>query len=482
MSIPKIAVIGGGVSGLAAAYYLTRSAKGARQDLDVSLFEAGPRLGGTIETEVSEGFVLEKGPDAFLTEKPWALALSKELGLSDEIIGTQNENRRSFIARGSRLLPVPEGFYLIAPVEIRPFLASPLVSWPGKIRMAAECFLPKKPAAGDESIAAFVRRRFGREALDRIAQAMLGGIYTGDPEILSLRATMPRFLDLEQRYGSVTRGLMSEAKKRRSAASAASGPRYSLFSSYRRGMQTLTDALVRALPEGCAKVSCAAKSIAYDPAQRSWSVEFEGGEKESFAAVCITVPAHIAARLLSGPYPALAERLSRIPYESVMTVNLGYKKKQIADPLAGFGFVVPRVENKSVIACSFSSRKFAGRAPAEHVLLRAFAGGAFGRQFFEKDDADALGSIGSELGAWLGITGKPVFSRLKRYRGAMVQYGVGHLDLVSEIRSLASKIPGLHLTGAAYAGAGIPDCVREAESEAKKIITSVTCPNEVAHD
>ncbi len=469
----RIAVIGGGVSGLAVAYFLSQSG-----NRDVALFEGSARLGGTVETERTDGFLLEKGPDAFLTEKPEALALSSALGLENDLIGTRAENRRSFIARGNRLLPVPEGFYLMAPLDTGAFLRSSLVSWPGKLRMASEFFLPKKTSDADESIGAFVRRRFGREALDRIAQAMLGGIYTGDPEHLSLRATMPRFLELEQKYGSVIRGLRAEAGKKEAAA--ASGPRYGLFASYRGGMQTLTDALVRALPEGVAQTSRAAKKIAFDAGKGEWRVDFEDSSSEFFRAVCLALPARRAATLLKENRPLLAEKLSQISYESVMTLNLAYERKHISNPLNGFGFVVPQVEKKTVIACSYSSQKFEGRAPEGRVLLRAFAGGAFGRAQFEKDDAEVLKSVLSELAAWLGISGKPLFTRLKRYPNAMVQYGLGHLQLVSGIRSLVSETPGLHLAGSSYAGAGIPDCVREAESEAKKISTFIH-ENEAFH-
>ena len=473
MPAPRVAIVGGGISGLATAYYLLKLQKEAGKNIEIALYEAQDRLGGTIETENTDGFILEKGPDAFITDKPWALNLSKELGLENELIGTNPTNRRSFIARNGKLLSVPEGFYLVAPIDIGAFLRSPIVSLPGKLRMMAELFLPKKENNSDESIASFVRRRFGREALDRVAQAMLGGIYTGDPEALSLRATMPRFLELEQKYGSVTRGLMIETRHQKAAVSGASGPRYSLFSSFKNGMRTLPETLAKNIPANSIFTKSEVKKISYDKNTQKWALDFQGRNKELFDSVCIASTAKQAAFFLKEEAPKSAEKLSKISYESVATVNLAYKAEQLSHPLNGFGFVTPKIENKAVIACSFSNRKFEGRAPKGYALLRAFVGGAFGRHHFEKNDQEIISQSKSELQEYLGIQGEPVLTRLQRHPKAMVQYAVGHLDLVSEIRVLVSKSKGLFLTGSSYGGAGIPDCIREAESEAKKIFESV---------
>ncbi len=470
MSVPRVAIIGGGVSGLSTAYYLLKLKKSSGKDFEIVLFEAARRLGGTIETEEADGFILEKGPDAFMTDKPWALTLARELGLDEQIMGTCKANQRSFIARGGRLLTMPEGFYLTAPLDIVSFLRSSIVSWPGKFRMMAEPFIPKKNGSEDESLASFVVRRFGREALERVAQPMLGGVYTGDPARLSLRATMPRFFELEQKYGSLTNGLRAAFRGRK--GSAVSGPRYSLFISFKAGTQTFIDALAKTIPPSCFRMSQSIKSIRLAEGSARWSIDLGASGKESFDAVCITSSAKQASGLL-GVDDELTPLLSKISYESVMTINLIYRTGQITHPLDGFGFVVPEVEKKLVIACTFSNRKFEGRAPAGYVLLRAFVGGAFGRDHFEKSDADILAQAISELAQYLGIQGGPVFTRLRRYPKAMVQYTIGHLDLVSEIERRLVRRKGLYLTGSSYKGVGIPDCVRQAELTAQQIFESL---------
>ena len=463
MSVPRVAIIGGGISGLTAVYRLQKLSHEKNQPLEVVLYESGSRTGGILETERAEGYVLEKGPDSFITDKPWAIDLALELGLGGEIIPTHAAYRRSFIARGGKLLPVPGGFYLVAPVDAWKFLGSPIVSWPGKMRMMAEIFVPRRKETGDESVASFVRRRFGREALDRVAQPMIGGIYTGDPENLSLTATMPRFLELEKKYGSLLRGLRAEAGKKKTAAS---GPRYGLFVSFRGGMQALSEALERAVPPAWIRKNTAVRAVRRAP-QGGWTVETEAGESSAFDAACLALPASLSAKILKNELPAAAEKLASISYESVLTLNLAYRRDQIRHPLDGFGFVVPKTEKKTVIACSFSSRKFEGRAPESHVLLRAFVGGVFGREDFEKTDAQILSSVEAELAGYLGIQGKPGLTRLRRYPGAMVQYALGHPGKVAAIREALPA--GLYLTGAAYDGIGLPDCVRSAGAAAAQI-------------
>ena len=426
-------------------------------------------MGGVVETEKRDGFILEKGPDAFISEKAGCVELCRRLGIENEIIGTKNENRKSFVARGQRLIPVPEGFYLIAPTRIGSFLASPLLSLPGKFRAMLEPFIPKRVGESDESIGSFIRRRFGHETLEKVGQAMLAGIYTGDPDFLSLSATMPRFRQLEKEYGSVIRGLMAAAKEKNGALGAASGPRYSLFLSFKEGMQTLTDEIAKKLPAGSLKLNAEINQMTYDPSTKKWRLVMKNGPVEWVDAVCVTSPAKGAAALLGQTAHGLSEKLAAISYESVATVNFAYRRADIAHPLDGFGFVVPKTEKRAIIACSFSSQKFDGRAPKGFVLLRAFVGGAFGREYFEREDEDLKDTVESELKEFLGITGKPFFALLGRYPASMVQYGVGHETLVKEIRDELKKWPGLFLTGAAYRGVGIPDCITDAEAQAEAI-------------
>ena len=470
----RIAVIGGGITGLALTHRLLELKKQSKKNFEINLLEAAPRLGGIIESRSCDGFLLESGPDSFISEKPWALDLARRLGLSSEVIGTRRENRRSFVLRQGKLLAVPEGFYLISPTRLRPFLESPVFSLSGKLRILAEALLPRRAGENDETVGSFVRRRFGREAFDRVGQAMLGGIYTGDPDKLSLSATMPRFRELEKKYGSLIRGLAAEkAGPARRHVDEASGPRYSLFVSLRRGMEDLVKALAGQIPPDDVKLNFRVKEISYDIRTSQWRVLSQSGQMRVFDKVCLTLPARHAAALLRNNVQRLSFKLSQIRYESVLTVNLAYKREQIPHPLDGFGFVTPKIENRPTIACTFCDRKFEGRAPQGFSLLRAFVGGAFGKKFFEKTDEEITKRVTTDLKELLGVKGEPLFLVLKRYPDSMVQYGLGHPDWVSEIRKIIPKNLGLYLAGSAYSGVGIPDCVRDAEAEAGEIFKSL---------
>lgn len=469
MKIKRIAVVGGGISGLALAHRLFELKEKSPSVYEIALFESGHRLGGTIETERKDGFLLEKGPDSFISDKPWALDLCKRLGLESELIGTRNENRKSFVVRDGKLLEVPPGFYLIAPTQIQEFLKSPLFSFAGKSRMMLEPFIPHRVSDEDESIGAFIRRRFGRECLDRVGQAMIAGIYTGDPENLSLLATMPRLKDLEKKYGSVILGLLSGTNKKKKDLNQASGPRYSLFLSFKEGLETLTKKLSTKIPGSSVRLGSKIKKIEKDTRDGSWRLITENGGMEAADILCLTTPADVSSLFMEKISPELSKKLSRISYESVATINFAFRRSDIGHALNGFGFVVPRIENRQLVACSFSSQKFDQRAPEGMALLRVFVGGVFGRDVFAMGD-QALESLAlQDLSALLKISGKPLFSCLSRYPGAMVQYGVNHLNLVSDIENESRKYSGLFLTGSSYRGVGIPDCIRDAERVAEQI-------------
>ncbi len=469
MAAPKkVLIIGGGISGLATAYRLTELARQGSFPLEITLLEAKPRLGGVIETSSREGFLLEGGPDSFISEKPAALELSRRLGIVQEVIGTNEKFRRSFIYKNGKLVRVPEGFYLIAPSQVGAFLQTPLLGWATKLRMGCELFIPKRPGGGDESVGSFVRRRFGETTLREIAQPMIGGIYTADPERLSLEATMPQFLEMERTYGSVIRGLFTRKKLgKKNASQVASGPRYSLFLSYKEGMETLTRTIVSKLPEVRFKVSSPVTKI---KRSAGWEVMTQGGEVIEADAVCVALPAQHAARLLTEFAPSLSRDLAAIPYESVATVNLAYRRQDIPHSLGGFGFVVPAFTRRKIVACSFSSVKFDGRAPEGMVLLRAFVGGALHREVYALEDDAMVRTVIEELRHSLGVEARPAFTSIRRYPQSMPQYQVGHLHHVASIRSQLDTLPGLHLAGNAYNGIGVPDCVKSAEFAAHSIV------------
>jgi len=357
---------------------------------------------------------------------------------------------------------VPEGFQLLAPSRMWPFITSDIFSLAGKARMAADLFLPRKNTNGttDESLASFVRRRLGVEALDRMAQPMVGGIYTADPETLSLRATLPRFLEMERNHRSLILAMLRQGRAQKSGTS---GARYSLFLSFDRGVQVLVDALTQINADF--RVNTRAQKLTFD---QGWTITTDKDEVFKADAVCLAVPAYIAASLLTGE---LADKLRRINYASTATINFGYRRAAIAHPLNGFGFVVPFIEKRSLIACTFSSVKFSGRAPEGHVLLRAFAGGALQAEIFALEESELAARVEEDLRELLGINEAPLFVETAKWERSMPQYEVGHLDRVNEIEKLVNQLPGLTLAGNSYRGAGIPDCIRSGESAAEAMIT-----------
>lgn len=458
--INRIVVVGGGISGLAAAHRLIERGK-----TNVTLVEASPRLGGTIQTEHRDGFLIERGPDSFISEKPEAVALAKRLGLESRLIETNEKYRRSFIVRGGRLRAVPEGFQLLAPSRMWPFLTSDIFSVAGKIRIAADLVMPRKGTNGtqDESLASFVRRRLGQEALERMAQPMVGGIYTADPETLSLRATLPRFLEMERKHRSLILAMLRQSHVQKSGTS---GARYSLFLSFDRGVQVLVDALAQIKAD--IRLKTRVESLRLD--DRTWTITTTSGQQLKADAICLAVPAYVAATLLDDVNHDLAAKLKQIKYASTATINFGYERSDINHPLDGFGFVVPFIEKRSLIACTFSSVKFSGRAPEGHVLLRAFAGGALQPDIFALDESVLAAKVEADLRELLGITAKPLFTEVAKWERSMPQYEVGHLDRINEIENETRKIPGLALAGNSYRGAGIPDCIRSGEAAAESIL------------
>ncbi len=476
-----IAIIGGGISGLAAAHRLIELNSEHKQQIQITLLEANPRLGGIIQTEHRNGFLLERGPDSFISEKPEALALARRLGIDSTLIQTNSQHRRSFIVRKGRLRPVPEGFQLLAPSRTWPFITTDIFSLAGKLRMSADLVLPRKSANGnasDESLASFVRRRLGREALERMAQPMVGGIYTADPEKLSLRATLPRFLDMERDHRSIILAMLRQGRRQATAErQGTSGARYSLFLSFDRGMQVLVDKLGEVImAQTDVRLNTRVETLQRHTSEdndTSWVIATNHGDRLNADAVCLAVPAYAAAALLQATSPSLADKLKEINFASSATINLAYRRSDINHALDGFGFVVPFIEQRSLIACTFSSVKFSGRAPADHVLLRAFVGGALQLKMAMLDESEMLRRVETDLRELLGISGKPLFSEVAKWERSMPQYEVGHLDRVKAIEQEVGELPGLTIVGNSYRGAGIPDCIRSGEIAAARIIGSI---------
>jgi len=463
---PHIAVVGGGIAGLAAAHRLLELSREQQRPVRVTLLEAGRRLGGSIATERIDGFVIEAGPDSFISEKPWALNLSERIGLTPRLVGTRDEFRRTFVVHKGALHALPDGFLLLAPTRFWPLVTTRLFTWPGKMRMAMDLILPRGPQRSDESLGSFVTRRLGREALERVAQPLVGGIYTADPDDLSLAATMPRFLEMERTRRSLIWAMWTAQRRAPAAARAISGARWSLFVSVDDGMQSFVDAIAQRLPEGAVRLGSAVSGL---QRTRGWTITAADGNALTADAVVLATPAHQSARFLQSLDARLAEELRGVPYASSATVSLAYREEGIPRPLDGFGFVVPLVEARSIVACTYSSMKYPGRAPQGHVLLRAFVGGALQEELFDQDDAAMAASVRRELRELLGITSEPLLTRIHRHPQAMPQYRVGHLDRMARIDAALAQHPGLGLAGNAYRGVGIPDCIHSGELAAEAV-------------
>ncbi|RLA84039.1 MAG: protoporphyrinogen oxidase [Deltaproteobacteria bacterium] len=444
-----VAVVGGGISGLSAAYELS---KGGRE---VILLERSARPGGVILTDEVQGFLIEGGPDCLYTEKPWAIELAKELGLSQELIPPREDRRGTFILWRRRLHRLPDGFLLLVPTDLRSFLRTGLLSPWGKMRAMLEPFMPFRGQREDESVAEFVLRRLGREILERIADPLIGGIYGGDPEKLSAEAIIPRFRELERRNRSLMRGLSKGIPGRR-------GPSLP-FLSFRKGMYQLVEGLLGALPAEGILLEHGVEAI--EPTKdgfllygSSWRIEAE--------KVILAIPSYEASRLLRGPFPDLSGLLSRIRFVSSVPLSMAFREGDVGG-IEGHGFVVPRKEGLRIRAVSFSSEKFPARAPEGTVLLRVFLGGAGDEEVLELDDREILELSLRELSTVLTVKAPPFLWRLYRWPMRMVHMAVGHKGLVSEIRARVGKIPGLYIAGSSYDGIGIGDCVRSGREAAR---------------
>lgn len=471
-------MIGGGVTGLAAAHRLRELIPGVR----ISLFERSPRVGGILHTVRRDGYLIERSADNFLTKDPAALALCNQLGLEPDLLPTDPARRRAFVVRGGRVAPVPNGFVVMSPGSIGSILSTPLLSPWGKARLIMELLIPRnkqlKEQAKDESVASFCRRRLGAEAFDRLVQPLVGGIYTADPERLSMRATMPHLIEQEQRHGSLWLGARRAAREGKSASE--SGARYGLFLTPKQGMQELTDRLAATLPAGTIRTGLEVTTLRPVTSWVGWGVSAGGSSEESFDGVVLATPAGAAAKLTAGFDPQLSALLGGIEYAGATIVCLGYRREQATRPIDGFGVVVPRVEGRSSLAVSFASHKFPGRAPEGCELARVFFGGALQPQVGELPDSELISLAIEELRTLIGLQGAPLLVEVARWGGCMPQYHVGHLQRVGEIERLVARHPGLALAGAAYRGVGVPQCIAGGRAAAQSLATHLAASRPVA--
>ncbi|HUE04304.1 MAG TPA: protoporphyrinogen oxidase [Bryobacteraceae bacterium] len=456
-----VAIIGGGISGLSAAYYLTEAG------VPCALIESRARLGGVIQSEKVAGCVIEGGPDSFLSMKPAAMDLIRELGLADEVIGSNDHLRVTYVWKGGRLVPLPDGLQLMVPTKLAPLMATRLLSWRTKFRMGMELFHPPGRQAEDQSVAEFVTAHYGVEAVDYLAEPLLSGIYGGSPNTLSISSVLPRFVELEARYGSLTKGVLAELKTNKAQAK-----RLPLFRTLKGGLGQLIAALAERL-EGRVSI-LHSRAEAVERTGGGFRIRLEGGWLEC-AQLVVACEAYNAAALVAGLDGRLADLLGSVPYSSSMTVAMGFPASAFPKPLDGFGFLVPKRERRRLVACTWVGTKFSHRVPSGTTVARCFLGGMDDGEILEESDEAVLATVLQELHEIVGFRAAPAFSRIFRWPRSMAQYTVGHAARVKEIAARASAIPGLQLAGNAYTGIGIPDCIRMGK-QAAEAISKATCP------
>ena len=461
-NLTRIAIVGGGISGLAAAFALEQERR-AGIDLEYVLYEASSRLGGVLRTERIDGCVVEAGPDSFISEKPWASELCREVGLGDELIGSNDASRKTYILVRGQLVEMPDGLMFMVPTKILPTGLSPLFSWKTKMRMTEELFHPPRAVEHDESVAAFVERHYGQEMVDRLADPLLSGVYGGEAANLSVRAVLPRFAEMERTHGSLGRAML-EARKKMPAGARKAAP---LFTSLKNGMESLADAVVSRLTPSALLTN--APVLAVQAEGRAWVVS-AGMQSDEFDAVVVALPAQAAAQVLRMASAELSHELGAIQYNSSITVGLGYDREVRRALPPGFGFLVPRSEGKRLLAATFVHNKFPHRAPDDRALLRCFFGGVNAEKVWGLADEHIVGVVREELQQILGVQAEPLFARVYKWKSAMAQYGVGHLERIDRIEGMRQQLPRLALAGNAYRGIGVPDCVRSGRDAVKQVL------------
>ena len=452
-----VAIVGGGISGLAAAYELQRRGLGVR------LLEASDRLGGVIRSDRFDGWVVDGGPDSLLVQKPAAVALCRELRIADRLVSTLTP-RTAYILRDGRLHPLPEGSFLGFPLRVSALANSSLFSLRGKLRMACEVLIPRNEDDEDESIASFVRRRFGHEAVDYLAEPLLAGIHAGDVDRLSVRALFPRLVDAERQSGSIIRAFRALRMKLSPQGA---------FVSLPGGVAELVDALVAAIAPETVLLGTRVTDVRH---AGTFVLESTSGAVQA-RAVILALPAYAAGGVLRGIHTGLAALCNDVPYASTATVAFGYRREQIDHPMAGSGFVVPRVERSPLLAATWVTSKWPGRAPAGHALLRAFLGGGRDPRRLDRSDAELVEQAREGLADVMSISGEPLFSRLYRWTRQSPQYEVGHLERLAAIETHLSRFTGLFVTGSGFRSIGIPDCIADGREAAARAVAFLAAKN-----
>jgi protoporphyrinogen/coproporphyrinogen III oxidase len=471
----KIVIVGGGIAGLAAAYKVKRAAE-AGNDVEFALVEKDPRLGGKIVTQHVDGFVIDGGPDCFLTEKPAIHRIAKLLGILDEELPTDDARKRTYILSRGRLHDLPDGVMMFAPTKFWPFATTGLFSWSGKIRMGMDLLIKRKRVTGDgpedETLESFVVRRMGRECLDRLAEPLVGGVHASDPAKMSLAATFPRLLEMEQTYGGMIKGFYAARKKvaemrKKYPPKPGAKPR-TFFTSFEAGMQYLTDAMADAAGRDRMRTGVAVTGISRTT--DGWAVTLDDGSVLAADAVIVATESWAAERLTRPVDETIADALAGIEHSSSATVSLAFEESEVGIDMNAFGVLCPLVENRSLMAATLSSTKWPGRAPDGKVLLRGFVGGPHNQAIMAESDDRLAEIVLNELREVLGVKGDPLFAKVFRWEKGMPQYTMGHLDRVSAIEMRSTEVPGLAIAGGSYRGVGLPNCVESGERAVSKVL------------
>lgn len=453
-------IVGAGVSGLSTAFFL------GRLGIRSIILEKSRRMGGLIRTDLIEGCQIEAGPDSYLAAKPAVTELAQEIGgLRDQIIGSNDQRRRIFIARDGRLLAMPQGMAMMVPGKWLPLLRSPLFSPKTKLRFVTETFSAPRERPADTSISEFVIDHFGKEVLDYVADPLLSGVYGGNASNLSAESVLPRFVEYERKYGSLIRGVRGQARQPSSTSS--------IFLSFRDGMQVLTDSLARAAADSTDVIEAEVTRI--ESATNGWRIH-AGAEFIYSSHLVLACPAHVSAGLLESASPSLASELAEIPYSSAILVTVAYPQRGLRHALQGFGFLVPAVERRTIAAATWVSSKFPCRARANTALVRAFIVDPIATELLGIPEEEVVDLVRKDLHRFMGIEAAPLFSRVHSWPRSMPQYVVGHQRTIERIRKALGGQTGLYLAGNAYDGVGIPDCVRLAKQTANDIAAHLGIP------
>lgn len=472
----EVAIVGGGISGLATCYYLNELTKHTEQEIHLTLIESGDSLGGKIVTDYDNGMTIEGGPDSFFTQKPWALELCADLGLTESLVAANPDTKGTYVLNGEKMSKLPPGTETGTPSKLMPLMHSDLLSITGKLRTLMDLVIPRRKEIIDESVGSFITRRFGRQFLEKIAEPLFAGIFAGDVDQLSAQAILPSLKDLELAKGSLILGILRAKKNiQRTPRTKASNLSSPTFVTLKGGLAQLVGEMVSRLDHSSVMLKTRVTALSEPSQQHEGLLEimFERGKKMQADIVVLATPAYVTAELIKQFEEEAASILETIPYVSTATVSLAFNKNELDAKIEGHGFLVPRKEGELVTGCTWESSKWPGHAPSDVVLARCYVGWAGHEEFVQYEDNVLVSKVQDFLLRAVGISARPFFTRVYRWKAALPQYTVGHVERIAMLEQAMSKHKGLYITGAAYHGVGLPDCIHNASLTAQQIVKAI---------